>query len=269
MAHIRSTIYNILAEESPATCRSVFYQCVSAGVVEKLESEYTATVCRLLGDMRRAGEIPFEWVTDNTRWAHVPQTYASLEEAIKDLQDNYLLDYWQNQPEHVEIWTEKDAMVGVLYPETSQWHIPLQVTRGYPSISYLHSTAQTIAAKHRPAHIFYLGDHDPSGTDISRATEEGLREFAPNAEIYFERIAVTREQIAQYNLPTRPTKETDRRRKNFKGDSVEVDALRPSVVRSLVQSAIAPHMDPDLMEVIERRQKRDDKTLQGLFKKRG
>jgi hypothetical protein len=79
----------------------------------------------------------------------------------------------------------------VLLEETNQWDVPLMVTRGYSSVSFLHSAAEAIEEKGKPAYLYYFGDHDPSGRDITRATEDGLREFAPGAEIHFERVAVT------------------------------------------------------------------------------
>jgi hypothetical protein len=147
---------------------------------------------------------------------------------------------------NVEIWLEKEALAGVLYEETDKWDVPLMVTRGYPSLSYLHSAAETIAGQARrgkTAHIYYFGDLDPSGLDIPRKVERDLREFAPYAELEFARVAITTEQVAAMNLQTRPTKKTDSRAKNFIGESVEVDAIMPAVLRRMVSDCITPHID--------------------------
>ena len=85
------------------------------------------------------------------------------------------------------------------------------VTRGYSSVTFLHSAAEAIAEQGKPAFIYFLGDWDPSGRDIPRAVEEGLKEFAPEADIAFTRIAVTEDQIDFLKLPTRPTKATSTR----------------------------------------------------------
>ena len=55
MEKIRNGMYNILAEQHPATVRGTFYQAVSRGLVGKTEAEYKTTVGRLLTEMRRAG----------------------------------------------------------------------------------------------------------------------------------------------------------------------------------------------------------------------
>jgi hypothetical protein len=118
---------------------------------------------------------------------------------------------------------------------TEQWDVPLMVTRGCPSVSFLYSAAETIAQQGKPAYVYYFGDWDPSRRDITRATEAGLREFAPDAEIRFKRVAVTEEQIRTLRLPTRPTKTTDSRAKSFEGESVEVDGIRPALLRGMVK----------------------------------
>jgi hypothetical protein len=97
----------------------------------------------------------------------------------------------------------------------------------------------------KPVYLYYFGDYDPSGVDISRHIEERLRALAPDAEIHFIRVAVNQDQIAEMNLPTRPTKPTDSRSKKFAGESVEVDAIDPHRLRAMVHQVIRRHIDPD------------------------
>ena len=225
------------------TVRQVFYQMVSLGAIDKTEREYKNAVDRLLNEMRRAKELPFGWITDSTRWMRKPATFSSLKLALKRTSEVYRRSLWDNQDAYVEIWLEKDALSGVLYGVTEEWDVPLMVTRGYSSLSFLHGAAEVIAKVDRPVFLYYFGDHDPSGEDIPRKTEADLREFAPGADITFERVAVTPEQISQMGLPTRPTKKTDSRSKGFKGESVEVDAIPPAVLRQLAQECITRHID--------------------------
>ena len=93
---------------------------------------------------------------------------------------------------YVEVWLEKDALSGVVFPITGELDVPLMVTRGYPSISFLHGAAETIARQGKPSYLYYFGDHDPSGVDITRSVADGIQEFAPDADVVVERIAVTR-----------------------------------------------------------------------------
>ena len=229
------------------TVRQVFYQLVTLGVIPKTEGQYKNTVGRLLTDMRLTGQIPFDWIADNTRWIMKPTTHSSLEAALQRAAQCYRRSLWDDQDVYVEIWLEKDALSGVLYEVTDEWDVPLMVTRGYPSVSYLYEAAQQIQWAGKPAYLYYFGDHDPSGVDIPRNVEERLVEFAPEAEINFEFVAVTDQQIEEWSLPSRPTKRTDSRSRNFPGESVEVDAIPPARLRALASDCITQHVDQSVL----------------------
>jgi hypothetical protein len=104
--------------------------------------------------------------------------------------------------------------------------------------------------KGSPPTCIHVGDHDPSGLNITATVEDRIRTFAPEAEIHFERIAVTTAQIIEWDLPTRPTKKTDSRSRDFEGESVEVDALPPAELRRLVREAIVQHLDQHALDVV-------------------
>ncbi len=199
-------IDDVVSADAPMTVRQVFYQLVGRGVIAKTESEYNNVVVRLLARMRLEGRIPWSWITDGTRWMHKSVRYGSVEEALEATRQHYRRDYWRELDEYVEVWLEKDALAGVLFRVTDEWGVPLMVTRGFASLSYVHNAAETIERVGKPTHIYYFGDYDPSGVEIDRNLERRLREFAPYSEIHFERVAVRREQIEEFDLPTRPTK---------------------------------------------------------------
>lgn len=269
MALIREAIYDVCEEQNPLTIRGLFYALVSAGVVAKTEGEYKSTVVRLAGEMRRAGDLPWHWVADHTRWMRKPRSYGTIEEAIAETAALYRRDVWTSMPERVEVWLEKDALAGVVYDVTEEWDVPLMVTRGYASLSFLHSAAAEISAIGKPTYIYFLGDLDPSGKDIPRAVERDLREMAPDVTFYFERLAVNAEQIDLYDLPTRPTKKTDSRAKNFDGRSVELDAIPAPTLRDLVDTAIRRHIDEDVfgaLQVAERDERRLAGRLVGMLR---
>ena len=246
----REALYDIVAAMRPMTVRQVFYQATVRGIVEKAESGY-AKVQTNLTLMRRGGELPYQWLADNTRWQRKPDTFNSVEQALKETARLYRKNLWADADSYVEIWLEKDALSGVLYPITSMYDVPLMVARGYASLSFLHSAAEYISKLSVPAYIYLLGDFDPSGVNAGEKIEESLCEMAPDAEIYFERIAVTEVQISAWNLPTRPTKATDKRSKNFGDISVELDAIRPNLLRVIVQDAIEQHLPKRHYEVLK------------------
>jgi hypothetical protein len=247
---IRTALYDTLADDNPATVRQVFYRLVSAGVIEKSEVEYKGRVCRLLAEMRRDGSLPFDWIADNTRWMRKPTSFSSVSDALRRTADFYRRALWDEQSAYVEIWLEKDALSGVLYDVTAAWDVPLMVTRGYPSLSFLYGAAYNIRQIDKPTFIYYLGDHDPSGVNIPEVVERDLRELAPECNIIFERLAVNEDQIKSLGLLTRPTKKTDTRSKSFHGESVEVDAITPATLKSMVSNAILGHIDHVAMRAL-------------------
>lgn len=264
MAAIEAAILRILEADHPMTVRGLFYRLVSAEVIPKTERAYKGIVVRLATRMRIAGTLPFAWIADNTRWRRGGSAYASLNDWLQESMRTYRLDLWRDQDAYVEVWLEKDALSGVLIEETDPLHVPLMVTRGYPSITYLGDAAAHIRAVDRPTFLYYFGDHDPSGVDIPRKVEARLREFAPEAEIAFERVAVTEAQIEALGLPTRPTKRTDSRARTFKGRSVEVDAVPPAILRRWARERIERHIDPAKLAAIQREEVAGRIALQGI-----
>jgi hypothetical protein len=276
MANIRKGLRAIVAADHPMTVRQVFYQAVVAGLIEKTEADYQNTVARLLLAMRRAGEIPYSSIADNTRWMRKPTTYAGLAEFIERHQNAYRRDLWAEADIYIEIWCEKEALAGVLYDVTAEYGVPLMVSRGFASESYLYSAADVItdqlAEGKQQAVIYYFGDLDPSGLHISTSIENSLRRLCPTLcrgfepeMLVFERMAVNEGQIEHWQLPTRPTKTTGN--KHAKGwpdgrPSVELDALPASELRALVRLCIEQHVDQDqldrlrLIEAEEREQLR-------------
>jgi len=257
MDQLRSTIYDVVEEDQPMTVRQVFYQLVSRGAIPKTEAQYSNTVVRLLTEMRRDYELPFKWITDSTRWMRKGRSYSSLDRALQHTATAYRRSLWDNQDVYVEVWLEKDALSGVLLEVTNTWDVPLMVTRGYPSISFLYG-------EDKPVFIYYFGDSDPSGEDISRAVEDGIREFAPDIDLTFERVAVNPDQIRQMGLPTRPTKPTDSRSKKFKGPSVEVDAIRPAVLRNMATQCIERHIDGQALDVMKAAERSEREILRRM-----
>jgi hypothetical protein len=217
--------------------------------------------------MRRSGVLPYGWLADNTRWQRKPTTFTGVEEALAETARTYRKALWADSSAYVEIWLEKDALSGVVYPITSQFDVPLMVARGYASLSFLHSAAEYIDDLDVPTFIYHLGDFDPSGVNAAEKIEETLCELAPNAEIHFERIAVTPTQIKRSRLPTRPTKKSDTRAKNFGAVSVELDAIEPDRLRHLVQDAIEQHMPSRQFAILKAAEESEQQLLRRLIGK--
>jgi len=241
---IQSAIQDIfLGMDPPLTVRQIYYTLTVLGVVPKTENGYRQT-CYQLKLMRERELIPFGWIADHTRWWIKPDTDVSLSSALERWQAGFRRDFWINQPAHVEIWVEKDALAGVISPVTEEFDVPLFVTRGYSSLTFIYETAENIKALGKPTYIYHFGDYDPSGVDAANKIWLGLMRFG--AVVNFERVAITENQIHAFNLPERETKVKDPRSKSWGNKpSVELDALPAPILRDLVKKRIEQHIDPD------------------------
>jgi hypothetical protein len=243
LQEILAACQDIIKEEGTVSLRHLFYRVVSLGLIEKVESEYQ----KLSGytmKWRRNGSIPWSAFVDSNRWYHGVQTFKNLGDALENSKACYRRNLWQSQNVYVEIWTEKEAIAAIAQQAAELFGVPVFPMKGFGSGSALYSLAQQIRYQQslgKEVYVYHLGDHDPSGRCIDESTVRNMREDH-GVEFHFTRIAVTQEQIKQYNLPTRPTKKSDSRSKNFEGESVEVDALPPHIIRQLVEVSISQHI---------------------------
>lgn len=260
----RAALHGIVAEQWPMTVRQVFYQATVRGIVEKAETGYVKVQTDLVS-MRRAGDLPYDWLADSTRWQRKPRTYNSPRDALEQTARFYRKALWAGAGTHVEVWLEKDALAGVVYPITDAYDVPLMVARGYASLSFLHEAAEYMADLDVPVYVYHLGDFDPSGVNAGEKIKQTLREMAPEAEIYFKRLAVTQEQIREGGLPTRPTKRTDSRANSFGSNvSVELDAIPADLLRGIVLEAIECHLPEEQYAVLKAAEANERQLIDGL-----
>lgn len=263
MEDLRANLLSIIEDMQPMTVRQVFYQATVRGLVDKSEAGYNKVQSNL-STMRRSGILPYDWLVDNTRWQRKPRTFSSVQQALDDTAKLYRKSLWNDIDSYVEVWLEKDALSGVITPITSLYDVPLMVARGYASLSFLYEAGTYINSLEVPAYIYHLGDFDPSGVNAGERIEESLREYAPDVELHFERIAVTPEQISEWDLPTRPTKTTDTRSKGFGDISVELDAIAPDDLRDLVETAIQRHLPEHELRTLLVVEEEERRLISGL-----
>jgi hypothetical protein len=111
IAAIKAAIVDILEQSHPQTVRQVFYALTVKGVIDKAEIEYQRTVVRLLTEMREAGQVPFEWIADNTRWMRKPSTFIGIANCLNSCAENYRRNLWASMPVYVEVWCEFAAFL--------------------------------------------------------------------------------------------------------------------------------------------------------------
>ncbi|MES3628954.1 MAG: hypothetical protein PPP56_02185 [Longimonas sp.] len=268
MEGIRKAIVEALRKDKPMTVRQVFYRLVVEGVVPKVEGRGYRTVARELRKMRRSGRVPYAWIVDSSRTVRRPEQYGSMADALHETARLYRRNLWGDLDDYVQVWMEKEALAGVAWDVTEDMGVSLWVARGYSSISYLHHAAQHInnaLEAGKTAYIYNLGDHDPSGCDAWQSAVDELRGFATDpGRVRFERVAVTPKQIRRMDLPSRPTKQTDSRSEGFEGESVELDAIPPNALRSIIRDTIASHIPDHVRTMHEQVEARERETLMQL-----
>ena len=229
------------------TLRQLYYQLVAGGIVPNEQRQY-AKLSKLLTDARMCGMVDWDMIEDRVRTPQRPAQWGSVSEILQACADQYRCDRHWLQKNYVEVWVEKDALSGVLLPVTREYHVHLVVNRGYSSITAMHDAFLRFHEAGRwgmAPHILYLGDHDPSGLDMIRDIRERLLRFDKEVDVH--PIALTMEQIREYDPPPNPAKVTDPRARDYIArhgrTSWELDALRPAVLHGLLRAHLEELID--------------------------
>jgi hypothetical protein len=256
--------------EGQMTIRHLFYRLSGVGVIEKSEKAYQ-NLCAHLGAWRKSGDISFSSFVDSTRWYYGDTGYNAIEDALADCAATYRKNYWGSSPYHLEVWTEKETIAALLHRTCYPFGIQVFVCRGFASLSSLYSCSEgwrPYIDQGKQVHVLYFGDHDPSGIRIDRSAADTLRNQF-KVEVNFKRVAVTSDQILNYNLPTRPTKKNSSHSAGFIGDSVEIDAFDQKTLKSLVTESVERFIDPQALQTLKVAEAEERKHLMNLAKTGG
>lgn len=246
---INSVIEEYSDQGYELTLRQAYYQLVARGYIPNNERSYK-NIGSLINDGRLAGLIDWHSITDRTRNIRRLSHWNNPAEIIDSASKQYRLDKWKGQPNYVEVWVEKDALVDVVSRACNYLDVPYFSCRGYTSQSEMWAASRRfIGQKDKEERIIiHLGDHDPSGIDMTRDIQERMDLFGADVEV--KRIALTMQQIKKYNPPPNPAKITDSRCKGYiekyGNESWELDALEPKVITSLITKAVEEYIDEDL-----------------------
>ena len=243
------------------TLRQLYYQFVARGLLPNAVQSYKR-LGAMVSDARLAGLVDWEMIEDRTRGTVVPPTWDGPADIIGSAAKQYQIDRWRDQPCRPEVWCEKEALAGVLEGTCGDLGVPHLSCRGYASLSEMWASAQRLRraeAAGQKTIVFHLGDHDPSGLDMTRDVRERLRLLGSRAGV--RRLALNINQIRKYSPPPNPAKVTDARfaayRKKYGTNSWELDALEPSVLQALVRKAVESLRDEELWKAAVQREERE------------
>jgi hypothetical protein len=236
-------IESMLAQGFDLTLRQLYYQFVSKDLIPNTERSYK-NLGSIVNDARLAGLIDWDAISDRTRSLRQNSHWSNPAEIIKGAADSYKIDMWARQKYRPEVWIEKDALVGVIEGVCRREDVPYFSCRGYTSQSEMWAGAMRLKVwaeeQEQTPIIFHLGDHDPSGKDMTRDVTDRIALFMGGVRL--ERLALNMDQIETYHPPPNPAKITDSRAtayiQEFGNSSWELDALEPRVIVALIQRNI-------------------------------
>jgi hypothetical protein len=253
---IKASLEILQQYDTAITLRQLYYRLVSRLLIPNTVNSYKK-LSRTMVKAREDGDVPINCLEDRSRrvLGRGDVGYGSAEEYLKmrleSLQDSwkgFTMPMWDDQTRNVLISLEKDALSRLVSRIANKYSVRTFPTRGYPSFSYVQEMSRYITSRPGDKHsiVLYYGDFDPSGVDIERDLTERLQKYgAKDFEVH--RVALTMDQIRQYDLPPMPVKRSDARADGFlaeHGDrAVELDALDPNLLQSTVEHSIRQQID--------------------------
>ena len=251
------------------TLRQLYYQFVARGLLPNNQKSYHK-LGKTISDARLAGMVDWNAIIDRTRNLNRHPSWSDPASIIYSAARSYALDLWAGQPHRVEVWIEKEALVGVIDRICYDLNVPHFACRGYVSQSEQWAAGKRfeeyIQEDQHPV-VIHLGDHDPSGIDMTRDIDDRLAMFAYR-QIEVRRIALNMNQVEEYNPPPNPAKLTDTRAgsyiSRYGSESWELDALEPRIMRDLIKDTAMEYCDEDLFEGRKAQQEEEREKLTSL-----
>lgn len=279
-------VLNQYREYGAMTVRQVFYRLVGQYDYPKDERAY-ARLCEAVVKARRAEMIDFLSIRDEPEEAHLTGGYDSPADWWRSElahANYYARNPHQDQSYHVELWCEAAGMAPMLAQMVRRFGVDVYSTGGFSSVTVTHSTAERIMQRHleegRTTIFLHVGDYDPSGVSIFNAMAEDIAAFtAEKAEregiaTYWcegedtvdgifepERIALTKDQVRLYGLPTAPPKRSDTRSNNWAGQTCQLEAMDPATLNTVVTRAVHQYVDIETLKAVREEEKRERAEL--------
>lgn len=232
--------------------RQLYYQLVARDYIENSVKSYKR-IGNLISDARLAGMLDWGMIEDRNRETVIPNAWESPAQIVRAAAQQFRIDRWEGQPCYVEVMVEKDALSGILEPVCRDLHVRFTANKGYSSSSAMYEAGKRISKMEdcvEEIHLFYLGDHDPSGIDMTRDIAERLELFTYGTidSTKVHRLALNWSQVEEWQPPENPAKETDSRYATyvheFGHSSWELDAVEPRALADLVRNGIQELIDP-------------------------
>jgi hypothetical protein len=255
MAERARVLVDIVQADAPMSVRHAFYRAVGVGLVPKNQRGYQKVQREILR-LRRIGSLGYSDIVDGTRYVQQSPTHDSLSDALYETSRLYRRNLWSESPWQIEVWAESDSIAGTIWPAVDVWGLPLFVTRGYASETFLWNSAQEWR---RRVVVLYVGDYDPHGVrieDVARDRMQGFAQFHKSVE--WHRVAITEDQVERFGLPT-----------SYGGHGVEAEAMEAGTLRDLLTRQIEIYIDEAEVEVIRAAEMSERQILEAMAAAKG
>lgn len=246
VAHAEKIMAEYATDGYDLTLRQLYYQFVARDLLANNEKNYKR-LGNTVSDARLAGLLDWDVMVDRTREAKMVSHWDGPGDIVNSCSEQFRLDTRADQDRYIEVWVEKEALAGVVVPVCLDLDVHSLVCRGFVSQSAMWQAARRYRAHDGQSGILlYLGDHDPSGIDMTRDIEDRLNDTFGESVIVL-RIALTMAQIDEFNPPPNPAKVTDSRYnvyvENFGEECWEMDALDPRTLEGVIRTAVTENTD--------------------------
>lgn len=256
------------------TLRQLYYQFVARGIIENSERSYK-NLGTMITKARLAGMIDWEAIEDRNREHHSFWYDEDPKSPIRDLPQYIRFDRWERQETYVEVWVEKEALGNVVARACDPLLVPYMSCKGYLSASEAWRAGMRFKKqlnKGKECVLIHLGDHDPSGIDMTRDNQDRLDLFTRSMRgVEVNRIALNMDQVDIYDPPPNPAKITDSRAKEYikkyGGTSWELDALEPRVLEELITRTVKQHIDFDVWDEVGDEESEQRQILENVYEK--
>ena len=273
---ILGQVNEILAEYEdylPLTVRQIFYRLVAAYMYEKTDKAYDRLADYIVR-ARRAEILPFAYIRDdgvvqaNIDWFDSPEDFWN-DAGLRAKE--YRRDRQEGQDHRLELWCEAAGMLPQLARVANEFSVPVFSSGGFSSLSAVRHIVDRAVRRDHSTVLLHVGDFDPSGVSVFESVAADVVAFferdriLASQEIIPIRVALTADQVAEYDLPTAPAKSTDRRSSSWSGGTCQLEALAPDQLAEIVKTAILEWFDEDeLADQVEQEDQDRDELLRAL-----
>ena len=246
-------IIDVLKEDHPQSVRHVFYRMTDPRLpepVEKPDRGYRHIQARCVA-LRRSKQVRYNWFADLSRRGYFVNTFDDASDFVTQMKGFYRADLWRNADCRCEVWSESRSIASVIMDDCDELAVSLFPCGGFSSLSFIHSAAEQHNASNddRPLQVLYIGDYDAAGVLIDVSLQKELREhLRADIELRFDRIGINADQIKEYDLPTKPRKESDKRSLHI-DCAVEAESMPAKILRSILRDRVEALLPPGALYV--------------------